>query len=276
MNGVRVLVHQSRSFRDRWKLFATIWSASVAVVDEMAPRWMTASSLRFSSQANRSAGKMKSASWRFPRFRHLQSLPSISLTATSLRPASFRPATTFEPMKPAPPVTKNIEAFALASGTRIFLYHSDTMRNTTAMARRRRPGYGRGAGRRTTEDEGRKVRRETSVIRLLSSVLRPSSSAPGNHELVRDRYRPIPRQAPACRRGYHAGPLRLWNGLAHLARGAGAGHQYGGARGGGRRCRQCGAEYRGAGCRQRHRRRGRTRRRGAMHPPAPGELSGDY
>ena len=47
-----------------------------------------------------------SASWRLARLRHLSSAPGWSLTAMSVRPASFRAATTFDPMNPAPPVTK--------------------------------------------------------------------------------------------------------------------------------------------------------------------------
>ena len=45
---------------------------------------------------------------RFCRLRHLPSLPSVSQTAKSVRPASLRLATTFDPMNPAPPVTNNI------------------------------------------------------------------------------------------------------------------------------------------------------------------------
>src|SRR5258708_5778692 len=56
---------------------------------------------------------MRSASWRLPRLRHLPSDPSISLTTTSVCPASFRSATTFDPMNPAPPVTSNISARSL-------------------------------------------------------------------------------------------------------------------------------------------------------------------
>ena len=50
------------------------------------------------------------ASWRFCKLRHLPSVPIQSFTAMSLRPASLRLATTFDPMKPAPPVTKIINA----------------------------------------------------------------------------------------------------------------------------------------------------------------------
>ena len=70
--------------------------------------WMTASSLRPSSQANRSSGGTTSASWRFARLRHLPCEPRTSLTTTSLRPASLRLATMFDPMNPAPPVTNSI------------------------------------------------------------------------------------------------------------------------------------------------------------------------
>ena len=110
MNGVRVAAHQSNSRSDSRKLFSMTTSPSVAVVEEMAPICTTASSLRPSSQRNRSAGGTKSANWRLARLRHLPSLPSMSLTAMSVRPASLRLATTFDPMNPAPPVTNNIDA----------------------------------------------------------------------------------------------------------------------------------------------------------------------
>src|SRR6185436_21061314 len=45
---------------------------------------------------------------RLPRLRHFSSLPKWSLTTMSDCPASFRLATTFDPMNPAPPVTKSI------------------------------------------------------------------------------------------------------------------------------------------------------------------------
>src|ERR1700728_5238004 len=109
MNGVRVVVHQSSSRSDSGKLFSMMASPSIAVVAEMAPRWMTASSLRPSSQRSSAAGGIKSAICRPARLRHLPSLPSISLTAISARPASLRLATTFDPIKPAPPVTNSID-----------------------------------------------------------------------------------------------------------------------------------------------------------------------
>src|SRR6266571_3419196 len=88
-------------------------SPSVAVVSEMAPRWMTASSRRPFSQSASSAGGTMSASWRLARLRHLPSWPSTSQTVTSVRPASFNAATTFDPIKPAPPVTSNMPIPAL-------------------------------------------------------------------------------------------------------------------------------------------------------------------
>ena len=113
MNGVRVAVHQSSRRSDRRKLFSIIRSPSVAVVSEMAPMWMTASSLRPSSQLINSAGGTRSATWRLARLRHLaSSWPSRSLTTISLAPASLRLATTFDPMNPAPPVTKNMPYLA--------------------------------------------------------------------------------------------------------------------------------------------------------------------
>src|SRR5438552_3626906 len=64
---------------------------------------MTASSRRPSSQSISSEGGTTSTSRRLARLRHLPSWPSTSHTATS-RPASFNAATTFDPIKPAPPV----------------------------------------------------------------------------------------------------------------------------------------------------------------------------
>src|SRR5215467_296392 len=110
MNGVRFLVHQSSRRSDNRKLVSTTRSASVAVVSEIAPRWMMASSLRCSSQARSDDGATMSASWRLARLRHLAPVPSSSQTAISARPASLRPATTFDPMNPAPPVTNSISA----------------------------------------------------------------------------------------------------------------------------------------------------------------------
>src|SRR5579862_993020 len=110
MNGVRVAAHHSNRRRDSRKLFSMMASPSVAVVEEMAPICTTASSLRPSSQRKRSAGGTKSAIRRWARLCHLPSLPSMSLTAMSVRPASLRLATTFDPMNPAPPVTNNIDA----------------------------------------------------------------------------------------------------------------------------------------------------------------------
>ena len=51
-----------------------------------------------------------SAICRLARLRHFWPVPRMSLTAISACPASLRLATTFEPMKPAPPVTNNIDA----------------------------------------------------------------------------------------------------------------------------------------------------------------------
>ena len=108
MSGVEFAVHQSSSRIDSRKLVSITRSPSVAVVSEMAPRWMTASSRRPFSQSISSAGGTKSASWRLARLRHLPSWPRMSHTATSARPASFNAATTFDPIKPAPPVTSNM------------------------------------------------------------------------------------------------------------------------------------------------------------------------
>ena len=54
MNGVAFAVHQSSSRIDSRKLVSITRSPSVAVVSEMAPRWMTASSRRPFSQSGSS------------------------------------------------------------------------------------------------------------------------------------------------------------------------------------------------------------------------------
>src|SRR4051795_8559654 len=112
MNGVAWAVHQSKSRIDSRKLVSITTSPSVAVVSEMAPRWMTASSRRSFSHSINSEGGTTSASRRLARLRHLPSWPSTSHTATS-RPASFNAATTFDPIKPAPPVTSNMSSPAV-------------------------------------------------------------------------------------------------------------------------------------------------------------------
>ena len=119
MKGVACAVHQSSSRIERRKLVSITRSPSVAVVSEMAPRWMTASSRRPFSQSGNCAGGTMSASCRLARLRHLPLSPSRSQTATSARPASFNAATTFDPIKPAPPVTSNIRCPALAVGCQL-------------------------------------------------------------------------------------------------------------------------------------------------------------
>src|ERR1700730_7237315 len=119
MHGVAWAVHQSSSRIDRRKLVSITRSPSVAVVSEMAPRWMMASSRRPLSQSGNCAGGTMSASWRLARFRHLPSWPRTSQTTTSARPASFNAATTFDPIKPAPPVTSNMRYPALIVGCQL-------------------------------------------------------------------------------------------------------------------------------------------------------------
>src|SRR5713226_7832219 len=85
----------------------------------MAPRWMMASNRRPFSQSSNSTGGTMSASCRLARLRHLPSWPSTSQTTTSARPASFNAATTFDPIKPAPPVTSNIRYPALDLGSQL-------------------------------------------------------------------------------------------------------------------------------------------------------------
>ena len=133
MNGIRARVHQSSNMSESRKLVSSTRSPSVAVVSEMAPRWMTASSLRPSSQRMSWPGGTRSASPRLPRLRHLPSLPSASLTAISVRPASLRPATRLEPMNPAPPVTNNICADPCLARL-LPLPHGDQPCNLTAPA----------------------------------------------------------------------------------------------------------------------------------------------
>src|SRR5216683_6170715 len=113
MSGVALAVHQSSSRIDSRKLVSITRSPAVAVVAEIAPRWMMASSRRPFSQFGSSAGGTMSASRRLARLRHLPSWPSPSQTTTSARPASFSAATTFDPIKPAPPVTSNMPSPAL-------------------------------------------------------------------------------------------------------------------------------------------------------------------
>src|SRR5262249_12195934 len=57
------------------------------------------------------AGGIRAAIWCFARLRHLLAFSSLSLTTRPDAPASLRLATTFDPIKPAPPVTKNILTF---------------------------------------------------------------------------------------------------------------------------------------------------------------------
>src|SRR6266851_9221157 len=140
MNGVAWAVHQSSSRTDRRKLVSITRSPSVAVVSEMAPRWMMASNRRPFSQSGNSAGGTMSASCRLARLRHLPSWPSTSQTTTSARPASFNAATTFDPIKPAPPVTSNIPVPALIVGCQLC---PSPARQATWVSRR-----GEGDGRR--------------------------------------------------------------------------------------------------------------------------------
>src|ERR1035437_10314631 len=113
MNGVALAVHQSNSRIDSRKLVSITRSPSVAVGSEIAPRCRIAWSCRPCSHCSSSAGGPPSASRRLARLRHLPSWPSTSQTATSVRPASFNAAPTFDPIKPAPPVTSNIPFPAL-------------------------------------------------------------------------------------------------------------------------------------------------------------------
>lgn len=62
MNGTEFAVHQSSSRIDRRKLVSMTRSPSVAVVSEIAPRWMIASSFRPASHCISSAGGTTSAS----------------------------------------------------------------------------------------------------------------------------------------------------------------------------------------------------------------------
>src|SRR6266404_3602876 len=141
MNGVAWAVHQSSSRIDKRKLVSITRSPSVAVVSEMAPRWMMASSRRPFSHSGNSAGGTMSESCRLARLRHLPSWPSTSQTTTSARPASFNAATTFDPIKPAPPVTSNIRYPALIVGCQLC---PSPVRQATWASRRGEDGAARG------------------------------------------------------------------------------------------------------------------------------------
>ena len=108
MNGVPVSVHQSSSASESAEIrlhhgvaVARGGLRNRAHVDHGVE--LAAVEPRISSE-----GGTKSASWRFRRFRHLPSLPSTSQTAISVRPASLRLATIFDPINPAPPVTNSM------------------------------------------------------------------------------------------------------------------------------------------------------------------------
>ena len=86
-------------------------STSASVVDEMAPI-CTRIELAPVEPTDEIAGRNE---FNKPAPRQIAPfcpMPRISLTAMSVRQAWFRLATTFEPMKPAPPVTKNIDTAA--------------------------------------------------------------------------------------------------------------------------------------------------------------------
>src|SRR6516165_5196428 len=153
MNGVPVAVHQSSRRSGRRKLVSMTRSPSVAVVSEIAPMWKMAWSSRPASQADRSAGGTKSASRRFCRLRHLPSEPRWSHTATSPCPASLSRATRLDPMKPAPPVTKNMPCPETVRAAAALLCPSPgaiATRKAVSTPPRRRVYKGRGAsaGRR--------------------------------------------------------------------------------------------------------------------------------
>ena len=74
MNGVRVAVHQSSSRSERRKLVSITRSPSVAVVSEIAPMWMTASSLRPSSQREQVGRRHDVGDLALGRLRHLPSV----------------------------------------------------------------------------------------------------------------------------------------------------------------------------------------------------------
>src|SRR5262245_7526603 len=121
MKRVPLLVHHSSRRNESRKFVASTRSPSEAVVSEMAPRWMTASSLRPLSHRISSSGGMTSAKRRLARLRHLFPAPTVSLTTMSASPLSLSAATRLEPMNPAPPVTRimqtpQVEAF-LPHGT---------------------------------------------------------------------------------------------------------------------------------------------------------------
>ena len=113
MNGVALAVHQSSSRIDRRKLVSITRSPSVAVVSEMAPRWMTASSRRPFSQSMQFRRRHDIGELALGQIAPFAVMAEQSQTTTSARPASFNAATTFDPIKPAPPVTSNMPIPAL-------------------------------------------------------------------------------------------------------------------------------------------------------------------
>src|SRR5580658_6676929 len=107
MKRLPCAVHQRHSDCGRRKLTSAMSSASRSVVELIAPRCTIASSSwpEASSHAASESGWMSSRSGARARLRHLSPWRSRSHTATGWFAAASA-ATTFEPMKPAPPVTR--------------------------------------------------------------------------------------------------------------------------------------------------------------------------
>jgi len=85
-------------------------SASVSVVEEIAPMWKIVETVspRVASQWSSCSGAMMSRRSIFATLRHLSPVRSRSQTATSW-PSAARAAARLEPMNPAPPVTSIME-----------------------------------------------------------------------------------------------------------------------------------------------------------------------
>ena len=89
-------------------------SPSRAVVSEIAPMWITASSLRPSSQREEVPRRHDVGEPALLQVAPLAVAAEQVVDGDVARPASSRLATTFDPMKPAPPVTNNIRRRSLA------------------------------------------------------------------------------------------------------------------------------------------------------------------
>jgi hypothetical protein len=100
MRRLPALAHQRHTACGRRKFALVTRSASASVVEEIAPRCTIASREApcVRSHSSSSSGAISSRSATLARLRHLPAARSRSQTASA--------AARFEPMKPAPPVTR--------------------------------------------------------------------------------------------------------------------------------------------------------------------------